>query len=108
MVAEYKRIDRLRTVVKLVDQGLCEIVLERAFGTARSGDTDASQPLVILNIVGAEEQVIPAVLLYHRRRPQCALGPAHVVHIQNTRVLLPGHQVFRGKRIHEDLFAVGR
>src|SRR5262249_46791800 len=66
---EYERIDRLRAVVKLIDQCLPQIVLERAARPARSGDTDASHLLVVLNVVSAEKKVIPTALMHNRRRP---------------------------------------
>jgi hypothetical protein len=62
-VFEDVRVDRLRTVVELVDERFAQHVLERAFGPTRARDAESAGLLVILNVVGAEDQVVPAVLV---------------------------------------------
>src|SRR5215471_9559527 len=107
-VLEDERVDWLSTIVKLTDQWLPQIDLEWAAWSARTCDTDASHLLVVLNVVSAEKNVVPTVLVHHRRRPQSPLSPSHVAHIQDTGVLLPRHQILRRERVHEDLLAVRR
>src|SRR4029079_16305908 len=76
-ILEYQLIDRLRTVVKPVDQRLAELVRERTRGRSSAGDPDAADLLVVLDVVRAEEQVVPAILFDDRRRADRAVRPRH-------------------------------
>src|SRR6185369_13486947 len=68
-IAEHHLVDRLRAVVKAIDERLAEIVLERAGRRTRPRDADAAGLLVVLDVVRAEEQVVPAAFLDDRGRP---------------------------------------
>src|SRR5678815_4120345 len=107
-ILEYHLIDRLRTVVKPVDQRLAEVVRERTRGRSSAGDPDAADLLVVLDVVRAEEQVVPAVLFDDRRRPDRALRPRHVGDVEDARVLLPGDEVVRGESVEKGLLVVRR
>src|SRR5687767_8770744 len=61
-VLENELVDWLRTVVEAVDQRPLEEILEGSFRLARSGHADAPELTVALDVVGAEEHVVPPVL----------------------------------------------
>src|SRR3546814_11220442 len=69
VVAKDKLVDRLRAIVEGIDQRLADGVLERPLGTVADRDADAAELVVRLDVVGAEEAKIFAVLFDRRRRP---------------------------------------
>src|SRR6185312_14915178 len=95
LILEHIRIDRLGAVVKLTDQRLAKVIDERPVGVSRAGDTDAADLAIALNVVRTEEDVVPAVLLDDRRRPEGATSPCDVPDVEGVGVLLPGDEISR-------------
>src|SRR5689334_13357279 len=83
-ILEYVLIDRLRAIVELVDQRFAEVVSEWSVGAACAGDADASHRRITLNVVRAEEEVVPSVFFHDRRRPERAAGPRYVFHVEHS------------------------
>src|SRR3546814_15016302 len=76
IVAKDELVDRLRAVVEARDQRLADRILERPGGTVRHRNADAAGLAILLDVVGAEEEIIFAVLLDRRRRPHRKIGRA--------------------------------
>ncbi len=62
-VLENKLIDRLGAIVKLINQRLAQVVFEWSSGLAGASDANTTNLLIVLNIIRAEEEVIPAAFL---------------------------------------------
>src|SRR5690242_2486636 len=52
VIAKYKRIDRLCTMIELADQRFAQIIPERALRTIGHRDADAARLVIALNIIG--------------------------------------------------------
>jgi len=64
-----KLVDRLRSIIELVDKGFPEIIFKRAFGFISNGDSYTSVFVIILNIISAKEQEIFVILFDYGRSP---------------------------------------
>ena len=95
VVAKDELVDRLRTIVEGIDQRLADGVLERPLGTVADRDADAAELVVRLDVVGAEEEIIFAVLLDRRRRPYGIGGPGDILDVERMAVLRPVDEVGR-------------
>src|SRR3546814_1423800 len=89
VVAKDKLVDRLRAIVEGIDQRLADGVLERPLGTVADRDADAAELVVRLDVVGAEEEIIFAVLFDRRRRPPRIGGPGDILDVERMAVLRP-------------------
>jgi hypothetical protein len=105
-VPEHVLVDRLGAVMEARDQRPAEMILERPFGSAGPRHADAAELVVALDVVGAEEQVVPAVFFHDRRRPERTVRPGHVAKLQDARVLFPADEVAGGERVHVQLLVV--
>ena len=107
-ILKHHLVDGLRAVLKSVDEGFAKVVLERTMRTARARHTNAAHLPVVLDIVCAEEQIIPTTFRHDRRRPQRASRPPNVRRIEHARMLDPCHEIPRREGVHKGLFAVRR
>ncbi len=83
-------------------------IAKRPAGRVGDGHADAAQLVVVLDVVGAEEEVVLAVGVYGRRRPDGIGRPRDVLHIQHVLVLGPVDDVGRGEGVEEGLLEEGR
>src|SRR3546814_16291134 len=92
IVAKDELVDRLRAVVEARDQRLADRILERPGGTVRHRNADAAGLAILLDVVGAEEEIIFAVLLDRRRRPHRIGRPGDVRDVEHMLVFGPVDQ----------------
>jgi hypothetical protein len=73
-----------------------------------SRQADAAALIVVLNVVRAEEKVIPSALADDGWRPDGAPRPHDIGGVEDARVLGPGHEVGGRERVEEQLLVVHR
>src|SRR5581483_266379 len=94
LVAEGKLIDWLRPISDFVNQRFAQQIVEGAFGMIGDGDADAANLLfLIMNVVGAKEEIVLSVSFGDRRGPHRAASPGHLIGAKNVVVLGPMNQV---------------
>src|SRR5687767_2613206 len=107
-IFEDERVDRLSTVVELVYERPLQVILERALGLTCSRETDAAALIVVLYVVRAEKEVIPAAPAKDRWRPDGAPRPHDIGGVEHARVLGPRDEVGGRERVEEQLLVVHR
>ena len=101
-----KRLARLGPVYYLADKRLAKCVPVRPFRRVGHSHADSAHLVIVLYVVGAEEQIVLPVGMDYRRSPHGFLCPADILFLQDGRVLLPGNQVFRGEGIEMVLLLI--
>src|SRR6184192_1213967 len=109
LVAEYKWINRLSAVPDLVHERFAQQIMEGSARLIGHSHADAANLLVlIVNVIGAKEEVIFPVPLCYRRGPHGSVRPGYAIGIQNSAVLGPVNQIRRGEGVKEYLLVVPR
>src|SRR5260370_40085418 len=93
-IAENKLVDRLSAVPNYADQRFPEQIVEGAAGLIGHSDADAANLLfLIVNVVGAEKEIIFAIALGDGRRPHGSVRPGEAIGIENPAGLGPVDQI---------------
>src|SRR5690349_3230590 len=99
-------IDRLGSIMKLIDQWLSEIIFERTLGSVGNCYSNATVLFVTLNIVGTKKYVVFIIFFYNSRCPDRFIGPFHISSVQYAWMFFPVHQIRRRKCIEENLLFI--
>ena len=76
-----------------IDQWPTEIVEEGAGGRPGAGDPDSAPFPIVLNVVGPEEEVVPAILPNDRGSPEGSARPLNVGGVEDPGVFGPGDEI---------------
>src|ERR1043165_9446669 len=85
---------------------MAEVVREGTVWRAGACHADTALLLIILDVVGAEEEIVPAVLLDDRWRPHRPTRPFHARGVDDAWMLIPGDQIGRREGVEKDLLVV--
>ena len=102
VVSKNELVDRLCAVHDPVDQRFAQRIAERPGRRIGHGDADAAH-LVLVDVVTREKEVIFAVGLKDRRGPHRPFYPRNMLRRKDPGMLLPMHEVLRGKSIEKRL-----
>src|SRR5262249_27126277 len=106
-IAENKLVDGLSAVSDDADERLAEQIVEGTGGLIGNSDADAADFFfLIVNVVGAEEEIIFAVALCDGRSPHGSVCPGDAIGIQDPAVLGPVDEIGRRECVEKDLLVV--
>ena len=92
-IAKNKLVDRLCSIMKLIDLWFADMIFIRPLRLVCHCHTDTSALVIVLNIVGAEEKKIFLSLLNNGRRPHGTVRPANAMRIENAFVFFPVDEI---------------
>lgn len=106
LVLEYKLVNGLSAVVKLIHERLAEVIPVGAAGLVRHRHADSTVFGIALNVVCSEEKIVFAILFHRRGCPHGHVRPLHSSRIEDARVFCPVDQVGGREGIEIHLFRV--